>query len=268
MPHLLRWTLLPPLRPTAFTICLCYLFASSAIVRAEAPLLAQTEQLFPLPLDGTISLENSDGSIHIYGWYEPRVRLVALRKAYTQSRLRQIRVQARAGPATLNVQTVIPEADSLFTDRSGTVDYSLNVPEPANLKLKLANGEITLQGLRGAKVDLELINGRIIALNCYAQVRARAKNGVLEAFFEWWESLPANFDYFLQHGRIGVRLPAEARFRVDAETDDGRIHQGFRFPKARDAGAGQVLKASTRPAPTLSLNLRTDSGNIGLEVIR
>lgn len=80
------------------------------------------EEFFPLALDGTITLEHTDGAIHIYGWSEPWVRLVAVRKAYTQPRLEQIRVETKAAPAALTVRTVIPPAAGLFTDRSGTID--------------------------------------------------------------------------------------------------------------------------------------------------
>ena len=260
--------LLPALHRILFPILAGLLVGSSAVVRAEVPLREQSEQFFPLALNGTITLENTDGSIHIYGWNEPRVRLAALCKAYSASRLRQIRVETRAEPAILAVRTVVPKVSGWFADRSGTVDYTLTVPAAAQLRLKLANGEVVLQGLRGAKVDIALVNGRITALNCYAQIRANSSNGVMEAFFEWWENLPAKFDYALQRGRIGVRLPAGARFRVDARSDNGRIHQEFKFGAPADVGPGQVLEAATVPDAPVSLGLRTGSGNISLDAIR
>ena len=267
MPEISRSLLLPTLHWILFPILVSSLLGWSAVARADDPLQDQSEQFFPLAVDGTVTLENTDGSIHIYGWYEPRVRLAALRKAYTQPRLQQIRVETRAGPAALAVRTIIPKATGLFADRSGTVDYTLNVPEPARLKLKLANGEITLQGLRGANVDVALVNGRITALNCYAQVRARSRNGVMEAFLEWWENLPATFDYALQHGRIGVRLPGGARFRVNARTGNGRIHQEFQLAAPRNAGSGQSLEAATAPDAPVSLGLTTGGGNISLDIL-
>ena len=90
----------------------------------------------------------------------------------------------------------------------------------------------------------------------------------MEAFFEWWENLPATFDYALQRGRIGVRLPAGARFRVNARTANGRIHQEFRFAAPRNAGPGQSLEAATAPDAPVSLGLSTGGGNIGIDVIR
>lgn len=249
-------------------LLLLALFLSQSSGCAKRPLQEQSEQFFPLARGGFITLENTDGSIHVYGWDEPRVRLAALRRAYTGPRLEQVRIETIAEEAALTVRTIVPKASGLFADRSGTVDYTLTVPESARLKLKLVNGEISLQGLRGAEVDLELGNGRIIALNCYAQVRARSKNGVLEAFFEWWENLPATFDYALERGRIGVRLPRNARFRVDARTGDGWIHQQFGFGAPAKIGSGQSLEAATAPDAPVSLGLRTGGGNISLDAIR
>ena len=231
------------------------------------PLHSQTEQFFALPLDGAITLENGGGSIHVYGWYEPRVRLVASRQAYTEQRLREIRVETKAAPVALAIRTFIPRARGFLADRSGTVDYSLNVPEPSHLHFKLRDGEITLSGLRGGSADISLTNGRVTALDCFAQVRAHSVNGVLEVFFQWWENLPASFDYTLGHGRIGVLLPATTHLQVDARTTNGRIHNGFRLTPI-DFGAGQKLTGATVPNPPLSLGLRTGDGNINIDLIR
>ena len=235
------------------------------LAQAAPPLQAPSEQFFQLTLDGTIEIENSGGSIHLFGWYQPQVRVATVRKAYSAARLKEIRVESKAEAASLKLRTVIPEAHGLFADRSGTVDYTVNVPERARLKLKMGDGEITLQGLRGAEVEVELQNGRITALNCFAKIRARAPHGVMEAFFEWWENLPATFDYVLGRGRIGVRLPEGAHFEVVAQTGNGRIHQEFHLPDPTDRGAGQVLKARTKGDPTISLGLRTGGGNISLD---
>ncbi|MEO5717837.1 MAG: hypothetical protein ABIR29_04615 [Chthoniobacterales bacterium] len=87
-------------------------------------------------------------------------------------------------------------------------------------------------------------------------------------FFEWAENLPAIFDFSLERGRIRVGLPGTAPFRIEARTGQGRIHHGFAFAPATDAGPGQVLEAATAPAPLVSLGLRIGNGNISLEPVR
>ena len=245
-------------------LLLLALALSASNLRAEDPLQAQTEEFFPLPLDGSITLENSGGSFHIFGWYEPRVRLVAVRKAYTEARLAQIRVEKNVEASALAIRTVIPPASGLFADRSGTVDYTLNVPEMARLRVQLGIGEVLVQGLRGGHAEIELTNGRVVVMNCFAEVRAHSTNGVLEVFYEWWENLPASFDFTLRHGRIGARLPAAAQFRVDAQTTNGRIGNGFGL-KPETHEAGQSLQAATAPEVPVSLHFRTGGGNISID---
>jgi len=166
------------------------------------------------------------------------------------------------------VRTIIPPAHGLFADRSGTVHYTVTAPETARLRLKLTNGEITLQGLRGGHAQVEFVNGRLFVLNCYAGVEARSVNGAMEVFFDWWENLPAAIDFFVQDGRIGARLPAAAHFRVAARTAQGRIHNGFALRAATGAGPGQTLEGTTAANPPVSLGLRTGGGNISIEAIR
>ena len=216
---------------TGFLVCL--LTASARSRCANDPLQESTEAFFPFARDGTLTVENTDGSIHIYGWNEPRVRLVALRKAYTASRLHEIRVETNAQPASIAVRTRIPVASGFFADRSGTVDYTIVVPETARLeKLSLVNGEIAIQGLRGGNANAEIVNGKITALNCFAHVRGRAVNGAMEAFFDWWEDLPARFDYVIRVWNDS-RETSAARALLRRRTDGGREHHGPVRPAKR-----------------------------------
>jgi hypothetical protein len=244
------------------------LFALALSARGDDPLQKASEEFFPLALNGTVTVDHTDGPIRVYGWNEPRVRLVAVRNAYTRSRLEQIRVATKSELPTLAIRSVIPAISGLFADRSGTIDYTIVVPQSTRMKLKLANGEITLQGLRGANVDLELVNGRVFILDSYAQVRAQVRQGRMQAVFGWWENLPAAYDLFLEHGTIAVRLPQAARFGVAARTFDGRISQQFGLPAPAQTGAGQVLEAATAPDSPVLFHLRTGDGNISLEAIR
>jgi len=89
---------------------------------SRKPLQEQAEQFFSLPLDGSISVENGDGALRVVGWYETRVRLATLRKAYTGARLRQIGVVTKAWANALAVRTEVLPARGFFADRSGTLE--------------------------------------------------------------------------------------------------------------------------------------------------
>jgi hypothetical protein len=228
------------------------------------PLQKTSESYFALPLTGSIAIANTEGSIHIYGWYEPRVRLVALCRAYSAARLREVRLETTATATSLAVRSAIPPVPGLFADRSGTIDYTANVPESARLKLQLADGEVSLQGLRGGEATISLTNGRITALNCFAKVAAYSRHGVMEVFFAWFEDHPAIFDYRLGQGRIAAILPATAQFRVEAATANGRIGNGFGF-KPPGSSRGETLRGATAPNPPIVLHLHSGGGNISID---
>ncbi|MEO6871974.1 MAG: hypothetical protein ABI233_07115 [Chthoniobacterales bacterium] len=246
-------------------IAVCILGAPTQLAQAEEPLHARSEQFFPLPLDGKLNIENLDGSIHVFGWYEPRVRLAAVCNAYTAPRLKQIRVDTKATPDSLTVRTIIRPTHGLFADRSGTVDYILNVPEQAQLTLHVANGEILVQGLRGGSARIELGNGRVFLRNCFARIEAHAVHGAMDVFYEWWENAPAVFHLVLDHGRIGALLPVAARIRVDAATANGQVGNGFGIAIFHTAGPGHMMRGANAPDPPVSFHLRTGGGNISID---
>ena len=251
---------------TAFILLL--LLPSALPSTAAEAVSSQTEQYFDLPLTGSIDLENTDGVIDVVGWYQPRVRVASVRKAYTVARLEQIEIETKLSPNSLSIRTIIPATGGIFADRSGTVGFTLTVPESARLHLKLLNGEVTLQGLRGANAKVELKNGRMTARNCFARIDAQTENGLMELFFNWWENLPASCHYVLGQGKIVAWLPANARFQVAAQTGDGWIQNAFGLRNGVTKDRGQMLQGTTGPNPGISLGMSARHGNIRIDSVR
>ena len=252
----------------SFASLLILVACSAADARADAPLEKQTEQFLPLQPGAAVKLVNIDGAIQVFAWREPRLRLATLRRAYTAARLQQLGLTTETRGNQVIIQTVMPEVHGLFADRSGTIDYTVTVPETTPLRLKLRTGEITLHDLRGGSAQIELGNGRLTAWNCFARVEAHAGTGTMQAFFPWWENLAAAFDYHIGYGRLDLRLPPEARFRIEAETADGGIHDEFGLPVRRETQRGQSLRGATEPDPPLSLGLHIRLGNISIDKLR
>lgn len=235
---------------------------------AEKPRQRETESFYPLPPDGSVRIEAGDGSIHIYGWNEPRVRVAALRSAYTAARLQQIEVATDPQPRAISVCVLVPPARGIFSDRSGTVDLSVNVPETSRIDLRLKNGEIVIQDLRGGSARAELVNGKITVVNCIGRIRGHAMTGALEVFYHWWENLPASVDLAIDYGRIQALLPLGAHFRLDAATASGGIENGFRWKNLPGYGPGAKIQAQTAPGAPVDLRLRDGGGNISIDSFR
>ncbi|HEY1770716.1 MAG TPA: YajQ family cyclic di-GMP-binding protein [Chthoniobacterales bacterium] len=234
---------------------------------AVTALKKETAEFFPMTRDGTITIANTDGAIHIFGWNETRVRVATLRQAYSQARLAQLRVETRANTNALTAHTIIPPAHGFFADKSGTIEYTINVPETAHLILKETNGEISIDGLRGGDAEIDLVNGRVTARNCIGRVRARAKTGALEVISQWWENFPASFDYAIDYGTIRALLAPGSQFQIDALTTHGGIDDdAFKLQGMKDSDDGQSIVAATAPGAPVRLRFRDRGGNISLDI--
>src|SRR2546430_9734213 len=96
---------------------------------------------YPVEPTATLSVTNRDGSIRVHGAdSEARsVRVEAIKKAYSIERLKAISVQVSAQRNSISIETVYPPDSGVgFSDRSGTVDYVIVVPQTIRIaKLEL-----------------------------------------------------------------------------------------------------------------------------------
>ena len=54
------------------------------------------------------SIRNRDGSIRIYGWGEPEIKVQAIKKAYSTDRLNKIAVDISVQPDSVSIETNFP----------------------------------------------------------------------------------------------------------------------------------------------------------------
>src|SRR2546428_13102348 len=127
---------------------------------ADPTLVETVEQTYPLDSTASISVTNRDGAIRIYGGGD-ELKMQAIKKAYTAERLNKIKINVVARPNTVSITTDYPPQTTWgFSDRSGTVDYTIIIPETAQLvRVELANGEVAVEGLRGGGVHERLGSG-------------------------------------------------------------------------------------------------------------
>src|ERR1051326_88591 len=122
-------------------------FASRAF--SVEPLEEVVEQKYSVDADVTLSVQNIDGSIRVYAADTPQIRIQAIKKAYNTERLQGIVGDVKASQSGVAITTGFPPRKNALSDRSGTVDYIIVVPQTARITdLKLTNGEILVEGLR------------------------------------------------------------------------------------------------------------------------
>ncbi len=173
-----------------------------------------------------ISIRNTDGRIFIYGGDQPRLEIHALRRAFTKERLDAIKVNVAIEGERVAIDTVYPPLPqgSRLADRSGTVDYTLIVPQHATLsEVTLANGEVMIDGMRGAGLEAKLDRGVLSLRDCFSHARVRLGEGKLNVFFGWWERLAFSLSAEVNRGDLRLGLPWGAALRLDALAEQGRV---------------------------------------------
>ncbi|MEP6938096.1 MAG: hypothetical protein ABI871_08505 [Chthoniobacterales bacterium] len=227
-----------------------------------------TEEYYPVQPDATISVKNTDGSIRIYGADTDEVKVHATKKAYSAERVQKIAVNVSANPRALAIDTVFPpKAKRRPTfDRSGTVDYSIIVPQTCNIsRLELADGELVVEGIRGPGVKGSLINGRLVSHNCFANLQFSVVNGGLDLFYDWWEKRRIAIDLHTVTGGVRAVLPGDATFKIIAEVQSGQISDAF-HPKEQERGGGsKSLNSEVGVNPQTQLTIRSTQGYIKIE---
>ncbi|MEP7013825.1 MAG: hypothetical protein ABI925_00130 [Verrucomicrobiota bacterium] len=229
------------------------------------PVVEQTiEQIYQLEPTGSVSIRNDDGCIDIYGADVREMRVEIIKRAYSKERLDKIEVNVSAQPSSVSIETRFPKKPHWgLADRSGTVDYALVVPQTATIsRAEASNGEITIEGMRGASVHSQLENGRLYARNCFSDFHTAVSNGTLTVIYDWWEKAKFSINARVANGNATVFMPGYASFHLVAEAATGKIGNDFAEPAEREAEDVTKIDRMIGSAPIPEITLRADDGNI------
>jgi hypothetical protein len=187
------------------------------------------EQVYTIEPTTNVTITNSDGTVFVYGSNVNEARVEATKRAYTRERLKQIAVNVSVRQGSVSIETSFPKKQRWgFSDRSGTVDYTIVIPATANLaRLELGDGEVLVDGIRGQNVRARMRNGRMFAHNCFSNVALAMDRGALTMAYDWWEPGKFSVQADITRGNAWVFLPDDAACHLIAETGDGQITNDF-----------------------------------------
>ena len=213
-----------------------------------------------------ISVTNGDGSISIYGAGGDvrEVRVETLKKAYSPERLKALATRVTAQRNSISIETICPsDSGAKFSDRSGTVDYVIVVPQAATIsKLELANGEVLLEEVRSNEAHAQLGNGRFVVHNCFGNLNITVKTGNLALVYEWWEEHDFSIHAAVADGNAFAYLPEDAAFHLMAHTDTGKIANDFVEMEQRGSGLVNHIDTLIEGAENPKIKIETRDGNI------
>ncbi|HLW34917.1 MAG TPA: DUF4097 family beta strand repeat-containing protein [Chthoniobacterales bacterium] len=213
----------------------------------------------------TISVSNRDGSVSIYGAGGDlrEIRVEVLKKAFTPERLKAISVTVNAQPNSISIETDIPENRKLFSDRSGTVDLVIVVPQAATIsKLELHNGEVLLEEVRSPEGHARLGTGRLFVHNCFGSFDIQVQTGNVGLIYDWWEQRDFSIRSRIEDGNAFAFLPDEAAFHLIANSVSGKVANDFEEKEQRQPEGTNHADVLVGGLEKPKIEIETNDGNI------
>jgi hypothetical protein len=246
---------------TTTVLFLGSLIASS--LRAGEVLEDVVERRFPLDPSGTFSLHAIDGTVEIFGSDSREVKIVAIKKAFSPERLNAIAIRVDARQDAVTIETTPPPAPRHhFSDRSGTVEYTINIPQTARIaRVELPTGELVIDGMRGTSIAANLGSGQLVTHNCFCDQTIHVNRGALNVFFDWMEERPISIEAGIENGNMVARLPTDAGFHLQAVAKEGHVSSDFSPMENRKGDDSEINEVIGNDATT-KLSFRAGEGNI------
>jgi hypothetical protein len=252
----------------AFLICasLVVFLLTNCRPASDRTLEEMIDHRYPVEPTATLSITNRDGAIRVYGagGDTREIRVEAIKKAYSAKRLNAISVQISATRDSVTINTIFPDdSNPGFSDRSGTVDYVIVVPQTVRIsKLQLANGEVLVEEMRSDQARVDLGNGRLIAHNCFGNLDLHLKTGNLAIAYEWWEEEEFSIRSTIEDGNAFAYIPSEAAFHLIAHTETGQIGNDFEEKEQRHAEPVNKIDMMVGGESKTTFQFENQDGNI------
>ena len=180
--------------------------------------------------------------------------------------MKGIKVDVKSSRDGVAIDTIFPPRKNWWSDRSGTVDYTVIVPQTIRIaKLDLVNGEVLIEGLNGGSATAHLINGGLSGHNCFGDLDLSIVNGRLDVVYDWWEEGTFSAKASSGRGHLTAILPDDASIKISARTETGQIANDFETNEDSEDEVTRVVDTSIGTEAPASLTLRATSGDIRIE---
>jgi DUF4097 and DUF4098 domain-containing protein YvlB len=226
------------------TLILGFILGTVAALAFSVDASAQTlreefHQTYPLAANGTVSLKNLSGNVHVATWNQNSVKVDAVKTAHSQERLQEAKIVVENTPDRVVIRTRYPDHnwdsddddDDDHGDHDGrslaSVEYKLTIPEGASLdEVKLVSGDVDVNGV-GGEVRVSSVSGDINAQGLRGRTEISSVSGDVKVTFN---RSPERAKLHSVSGDVIAILPSNASMDVSASTVSGDISNEFGLP--------------------------------------
>jgi hypothetical protein len=143
------------------------------------------------------------------------------------------------------------------------VEYTINIPQTARIaRVELPNGNLVIDGMRGASIAANLGGGQLVTHNCFCDQTIHVNQGQLNVFFDWMEERPISIEAKIEDGNLSALLPTDAAFHMRAVAKQGHVSSDFSPMGTRQRGDDSEISEVIGDAPATKLTFRAGEGNI------
>ena len=200
------------------------LMAFALTASASDQFTAEFHRSFSLPSNGRVSLENVNGNVTITGWDKSEIQIDAVKKANSQQKLDEAKIEVEASNDAVHIRTKYP--DNHHNNNPATVTYELHVPRGARLdSISLVNGSLDVSQVSG-DIKTNLVNGKTSIHDIAGRADLSAVNGAITAGYR---SLSGVSEIRLKsvNGAVTLGLPASPNAELSVSTVNGGIQTDF-----------------------------------------
>jgi DUF4097 and DUF4098 domain-containing protein YvlB len=244
-----------------------------AAVAASAGTLTETvDRTFDARAGALVSVDNTNGSVTITSWDQPRIRVhaekIVDRADDSEARdiMKQLHVVLAPRDGGLTVRTESPRSNGMgFWDVlfghwvQAQVRYEITVPRSMSLDVSDVNGAVRVSGVTGV-LKVGTTNGKIEMERCGGSIDASSTNGRVVADLVTVDAQRMS-RFETTNGRVTVTVPATLRAEVDAATTNGHIDSYL--PVLTHSSSRTALRGTVNGGGP-KLKIRTTNGSIDI----
>ena len=205
-------------------VAICLLAAAgAALVCAQSVEHRDVNRTMPLAANGSLTVENHKGAIHVTTWDRAEVEIQARiqpapDEPMNQRRFQETEVMIEGGASDVEVRTKYPDWESCCSQDEGNnpeVRYTIRMPRSGRLTIRDHRSEIEVADLAGAlDIDTHAGKVKVARLSGPLQLTTHRGDATIEfAHFSGGSSVDTHA------GTIQLLLPRNTGFQLDADTD-------------------------------------------------